>query len=59
MKIQPGEGRSQRYMEIKHSLRQSLEILERAKSPRELEQSRRSSGKMQVQRSMEGRRGAF
>lgn len=28
-------------MEIKHSLRQSLEILERAKSPRELEQSRR------------------
>ena len=58
MKIQPGEGRSQGYMEIKHSLRQSLEILERAKSPRELEQSR-SSGKMQVQRSMEGRRGAF
>lgn len=28
-------------MEIKHALRQSLEILERAKSPRELEQSRR------------------
>lgn len=49
------EGSSQRCMEIKHSLRQSLEILERARVPGSWNTAGEESEKTQGQRSMEGR----